>query len=124
MLPFPVTHTKEEYQRKEAKRAKSKEYRRKAEELAAILRDEREEEFDALPAETVDALIGELDEVTSTYETTVEQAEEAAYDEARVALEAVLEKYGYAVTKHYTETSNVGAYVNCKLDLDQEIDNL
>ncbi len=102
--------------------------RQQVRDLEANLREERSDAFEELGdehPEQLEAMTNAIDEIISTFEANVENAVEEAQREAALALESIVEKYGYDVVKSYTEDTIGGtADVDATLDLDEEIENL
>jgi hypothetical protein len=106
-----------------AERLKARRLELKA--TAEAERDQRNEAFEALGEEGMQAISESIETIKDTFGTAMESAEEDATYEANLELETLVEKYGYDAVKSYVEDfGNGDEEYDAQLDLNLEIDNL
>jgi hypothetical protein len=94
-------------------------------ELEVMLKDQRDEAFEQMKPEDVDAMTEAIDTIKETWRSAVENAEEAACYEACLELETVVEKYGFDCVKSYVEDFGNGREeFAAEINLDTELEGL
>lgn len=81
--------------------------------------------YNELTEEQQDQLVSELDDISTTFETQMEEAELSALEDADSILHDVIAKYGEDAVQYAIDNGLVspGSY-NAELDLERELRNL